>query len=275
MFVEQETTAAERDFRLDTRHAANGQPLGPPHQTWHARCKTLLETGLTICLLFPAALLIVTAGLFVKLTSRGPVFYLQKRVGRKGKPYTIYKIRTMYHDCERFTGPRWATVRDPRITPVGRWLRRLHIDELPQLWNVLRGEMNLVGPRPERPEIAQHLKRLIPRYEERWAMPPGVTGLAQVQLPPDSDLADVRTKLAYDLYYVQHLSLSLDLRILLCTGCYLLGMPFSWTNRLLKLPSGAKVEEAYEGTLAVAQAFQPDGHAPRERNGASPSGWKA
>jgi lipopolysaccharide/colanic/teichoic acid biosynthesis glycosyltransferase len=274
MFVERDTLATERDLRMDTRHSANGQPIGLPHRQHYARCKTLLETGLTLVLLVPAVLLIVTAALFVKLTSRGPIFYLQKRVGRKGQPYTIYKIRTMYHDCERSTGPRWATVRDPRITLVGHWLRRLHIDELPQLWNVLRGEMNLVGPRPERPEIAQHLKRLIPRYEERWVLRPGLTGLAQVQLPPDCDVDSVRTKLAHDLYYVQHLDLFLDLRILLSTGCYLLGMPFSWTNRLLRLPGGAGVEEAYQGSLAVGQAFQPDNLASVQRNGTSPSSRK-
>src|SRR5207302_9032414 len=109
---------------------------------------TLTETVLTLLLLLPAALVILIAALLVKFTSRGPILYLQRRVGRNGQIYTIYKIRTMFHDCERFTGPRWATVQDPRITPVGRWLRRLHVDELPQLLNVLRGEMSLVGPRP-------------------------------------------------------------------------------------------------------------------------------
>jgi lipopolysaccharide/colanic/teichoic acid biosynthesis glycosyltransferase len=172
------------------------------------------------------------------------------------------------------TGPRWATVRDPGITPIGRWLRRFHVDELPQLWNVLRAEMHLVGPRPERPEIGHHLERLIPRYQERLAVRPGLTGLAQVQLPADRDLASVRAKLAHDLYYVQHLSLSLDLRILLCTGCYLLGMPFPVVNRLLKLPGGAIVEQVYQGALAVGSPFQADALAPRQRNGAKRSGRK-
>jgi lipopolysaccharide/colanic/teichoic acid biosynthesis glycosyltransferase len=192
----------------------------------------------------------LAAALLVKLTSRGPVLYSQRRVGLGGRNYTLYKIRTMVHDCERFTGPRWAAIRDPRITPVGRWLRRIHIDELPQLWNVLRGEMRLVGPRPERPEIAAQLERLLPGYRNRLALRPGLTGLAQVQLPADCDLASVRTKLAHDLYYVNNMGLSLDLRILLCTACHLLGLPFSFSNRLLKVPGGERVEQAYQQAMA-------------------------
>jgi lipopolysaccharide/colanic/teichoic acid biosynthesis glycosyltransferase len=250
MFVERDTLPTERNVRIDTRHSVNGQAIDPPRGQRYASCKNLAETGLTLLLLLPAMPMILAASLLVKLTSRGPIFYSQKRVGRKGRIYTLYKIRTMFHDCERFTGPQWATVQDPRITPVGRWLRRAHVDELPQLWNVLRGEMSLVGPRPERPEIAGHLERLIPGYRERLAIRPGLTGLAQVQLPADCDLASVRTKLAHDLYYVQHVSCSLDLRILLCTGCYLLGIPFPLSNRLLKLPGGNLVEEAYQGAIA-------------------------
>jgi lipopolysaccharide/colanic/teichoic acid biosynthesis glycosyltransferase len=275
MFMERDTLPTERNLRLDTCHRANGQAIGRPHAHRYARYKAFLEAGLTVFLLVPAVLLILTAALFVRLNSRGPIFYLQKRVGRKGQPYTIYKIRTMYHDCERFTGPRWAIDGDPRITLVGSWLRWLHIDELPQLWNVLRGEMHLVGPRPERPEIAQQLERLIPRYPERLAIRPGLTGLAQVQLPADRDLASVRAKLAHDLYYLQRMSLSLDLRILLCTGCYLLGIPFSFSNRLLRLPGGAVVEEAYQEAIAAGPPFQADGFAPVQANGASPSGSKA
>jgi lipopolysaccharide/colanic/teichoic acid biosynthesis glycosyltransferase len=155
----------------------------------------------------------------------------------------------MFHDCERFTGPRWATIQDPRITPVGRWLRRIHVDELPQLWNVLRGEMSLVGPRPERPEIAAHLEQMLPGYHKRLVLRPGLTGLAQVQLPADQDLGSVRTKLAHDLYYVSNLGLSLDVRILVCTAWQLLGIPFSVSNRLLQLPVREHVEQAYQRTL--------------------------
>jgi lipopolysaccharide/colanic/teichoic acid biosynthesis glycosyltransferase len=254
MFLERDAFPTERTVRLDDAHSINGQALGgqalgPPRRRRYTSYRSLTETVLTLLLLVPAVPVILLASLLVKLTSRGPTFYLQKRVGRNGKVYTLFKIRTMFHDCERFTGPRWATVQDPRITLVGRWLRHLHIDELPQLCNVLRGEMSLVGPRPERPEIAEHLERLIPGYRERLLVRPGLTGLAQVQLPPDCDLASVRTKLAYDLYYVRYLSSSLDLRILLCTACHLLGIPFAFSNRFLKLPSGNAVERAYQGVL--------------------------
>jgi lipopolysaccharide/colanic/teichoic acid biosynthesis glycosyltransferase len=250
MFLERDAFPMERNVRIDVNHSAQGDTIRPARRPRYARYKAFVETGLTVLLLLPAVPLTLAAALLVKLTSRGPVFYLQRRVGRNGQAYTIYKIRTMFHDCERLTGPQWATVRDPRITPVGRWLRRMHIDELPQLWNVLRGEMSLIGPRPERPEIAEQLEGYIPRYRERLVIRPGLTGLAQVQLPADCDLASVRVKLSHDLYYVQHLSLSLDVRILLCTVCYLLRLPFSLSNRLLKLPGGAVVEEAYRGVSA-------------------------
>lgn len=249
MFLERDAIPRERSIRRDDRHSVPGQAIAPIQEGCAPSRTTISEAVLTLLLLIPAVPVIVVAAILVKLTSRGPVFYHQKRVGQNGRTYTLYKIRTMIHDCERHTGPRWATAHDPRITRVGRWLRRFHIDELPQLWNVLRGEMSLVGPRPEWPEIADHLEQLIPRYRERLAVRPGLTGLAQVQLPPDCDLASVRAKLAYDLYYVQQLSWWLDGRILLCTGCLLLGVPFAYSNRWLKLPNGNCVEQAYQGVL--------------------------
>lgn len=250
MFLEWNGFPAQRTVRVDGCPPTAPAALRPRRGRGYARYKQLAETTLALILLLPAVPVIFVAALVVKLTSRGPVFYMQRRMGLHGRTYTLYKIRTMFHDCERLTGPRWATVHDPRITSVGRWLRRLHIDELPQLWNILRGEMSLVGPRPERPEIAEHLERLIPGYRERLILRPGLTGLAQVQLPPDCDLASVRTKLAHDVFYVQNLSFLLDLRILLCTGSYVLGIPFSFSNRLLKLPGGDRVEHAYQGTIA-------------------------
>ena len=133
----------------------------------------------------------------------------------------------MIHNCESLTGPRWSMPGDPRITPVGWFLRRTHLDELPQLLNVLRGEMSLIGPRPERPEFVPELERELPGYTQRLAVRPGVTGLAQVQLPPDTDLDSVRRKLAHDLYYIRHVSPWLDLRLLVCTAFYALGVPFA------------------------------------------------
>jgi lipopolysaccharide/colanic/teichoic acid biosynthesis glycosyltransferase len=199
-----------------------------------------------LCLLVPAAPLILLAGLLTKLTSRGPAFYLQVRLGRGGMPYTIYKIRTMTHQCEKLSGPQWSKVGDPRVTPVGSFLRATHLDELPQLWNVLRCEMSLVGPRPERPEFVPHLERVIPHYRDRLRVRPGVTGLAQVQLPADTDIGSVRRKLTYDLYYIRHMSPWLDVRIVLCTMMRILGAPFPLLRTLFWMPSSAVVKQEYK-----------------------------
>jgi lipopolysaccharide/colanic/teichoic acid biosynthesis glycosyltransferase len=200
--------------------------------------KAVADAVLGFCLLVLLAPVILLAALAVKLTSRGPAFYTQKRRGRGGRVFTIVKLRTMRHDCERHTGPQWARVADPRITSVGRFLRRTHLDELPQLVNVVRGDMSLVGPRPERPEIITELERRIPRYRERMAVRPGLTGLAQVQLPPDTDLASVQRKLTYDLYYIEHISLWLDFRLLLSTACLLAGLHYSGPKNCLRIPTG-------------------------------------
>ena len=154
------------------------------------------------------------------------------------------------HDCERATGPQWAKARDPRATPLGRVLRATHLDELPQLWNVVRGEMSLVGPRPERPEFVRELERVIPNYRERLRVRPGITGLAQVQLPPDEDLAGVTRKVAYDVYYVERISPWLDLRILMGTALKLSGASFHSIRWLVALPRqdvilGSRPEEGW------------------------------
>lgn len=162
--------------------------------------------------------------LAVKATSRGPALYRQTRLGRGGVPFTILKIRTMRHDAESDGQARWATPGDDRITPVGRFLRATHIDELPQLWNVLRGEMSLVGPRPERPEIIERLRVSVPGYDSRHAVKPGLTGMAQIHLPPDETVSDVKRKLRYDLFYVRHGSFAFDFAILGCTALKLLGL---------------------------------------------------
>ncbi|HMF12114.1 MAG TPA: sugar transferase [Gemmataceae bacterium] len=180
----------------------------------------------------------------IKLTSRGAALYSQTRLGRGGKPFRIYKVRTMVTDCERASGPRWSTAGDPRVLPVGRLLRRTHVDELPQLWNVLRGDMSLVGPRPERPEFVPKLERIIPHYRDRLAVLPGLTGLAQIHLPPDSDLESVRRKLAFDLHYVHARSTWLDLRILAATFCKFF-LPFGLHGILFRLPSQATAERTY------------------------------
>ena len=220
---------------------------------WYGRAKLALEWLAAAVLLVLTAPLMLLAAALVKLTSRGPILYSQVRLGLDGRPYRIHKIRTMAHDCEKKSGPCWATAHDPRITRIGRILRKTHLDELPQLWNVLKGEMSLVGPRPERPEFVTQLERAIPHYRDRLLIRPGVTGLAQVQLPADSDLASVRKKLAYDLYYVRHMGLRMDLQILCCTAFHMVGVPYSILGKVFLIPDQETVEGAYRNLPA------PDG----------------
>jgi lipopolysaccharide/colanic/teichoic acid biosynthesis glycosyltransferase len=204
-----------------------------------------MDLILASALLVLLAPVMVTAMVLVRLTSHGPAIYSQTRLGRGGRTFTIYKLRTMYDGCERLTGPRWSTPGDPRVTPVGRVLRATHVDELPQLWNIIRGEMSLVGPRPERPEIAAELEKVLPCYRDRLMVHPGVTGLAQVQLPPDTDIRSVQRKLAYDLYYIGRASLWLDVRIMIATALGASGLPFAMARNLLRIPSSEVVETAY------------------------------
>ena len=145
-----------------------------------------------------------------------PVLFAQRRPGWRGRPFLIYKFRTMCLDAEK-DGAQWAAVDDPRVTRLGRLLRLTRLDELPQLWNVVKGDMSLVGPRPERPEFVEHLSRSIPFYDQRHLLPPGLTGWAQILYRYGASEEDARHKLAYDLYYIRNMSLSLDLEILLRT----------------------------------------------------------
>jgi lipopolysaccharide/colanic/teichoic acid biosynthesis glycosyltransferase len=209
-----------------------------------------------------AILLIATSPLFlimavlVKLTSRGPVIYSQKRVGLNGAVFTIYKIRSMTDGCERQTGACWSKPGDARVTPVGRFLRKTHLDELPQLWNVLSGEMSLIGPRPERPEFVVQLERQLPDYRHRLDVAPGITGLAQVLLPPDTDIESVRRKLDYDLYYIQHVGPWLDLSILIGTVLHIVGVPARITRLICGLPSPETVHAGH-GTLPEGPEAEP------------------
>jgi lipopolysaccharide/colanic/teichoic acid biosynthesis glycosyltransferase len=207
--------------------------------------KAILDAVLAAALLLLTSPVLLVCALLVKLTSRGPAFYSQVRLGLGGKPYWIYKLRSMYQNCESQSGVQWSQKGDPRVTPLGRFLRRTHLDELPQLWNILKGEMSLIGPRPERPEFIPTLAKAIPLYEARMAVRPGVTGLAQVQLPADSDLNSVRAKVSYDLYYVQHAGLMMDLRILGATVLKVFGASFSRIRRCVRMPASDAVEEHY------------------------------
>ncbi|MBW4669810.1 MAG: sugar transferase [Cyanomargarita calcarea GSE-NOS-MK-12-04C] len=169
----------------------------------------IIAMTLLLVILSPLMLL---AALAIKLDSPGPIFYSQIRNGLHGKPFRVYKFRSMYKDAEK-RGIQWAQERDPRITRVGYWIRMLRIDELPQIWNVLRGEMSLIGPRPERPEFDLKLKEAIPYYEVRYLVKPGITGWAQVMYPYGASVEDSYEKLAYDLYYIKNYSLLLDIAI--------------------------------------------------------------
>jgi lipopolysaccharide/colanic/teichoic acid biosynthesis glycosyltransferase len=227
--------------------------LFDPEQGFYAWCRYLVELPATVVLLVVTAPFVLIAATLVRLTSKGPAIYAQVRLGRDGQPFRVFKIRSMIHDCERLSGPKWSNGRDPRVTPVGRIIRRLHIDELPQLWNVLRGEMSLIGPRPERPEFVEKLERAIPRYRERLRVRPGITGLAQVQWPADIDIEGARCKLAYDLYYVENLNAWLDFRISLCTIAKLVGMPFSMMRALFRMPAKSQVELLYWQAVPKSQ----------------------
>jgi exopolysaccharide biosynthesis polyprenyl glycosylphosphotransferase len=183
-----------------------------------SRVKRLMDIVLSsvlVVLFWPVALAIA---LLIKLSDwRSPVFYRQVRSGQFGVPFTILKFRTMRNMAEQGTGAVWSPQNDPRVTRIGRVLRRFRLDEAPQFVNVLHGEMSLVGPRPERPEIVEMLVDRIPFYAERMNVPPGLTGWAQIRYPYGNTIEDARRKLEYDLYYIKHLSLRLDLQILLST----------------------------------------------------------
>jgi sugar transferase (PEP-CTERM system associated) len=174
------------------------------------RLSDIVGAAAMLLLLSPVML---TVALAVRLTSSGPVLYLQRRVGQYGRVFTIRKFRSMRTDAEANTGAVWARPNDDRITPIGRLLRRTRLDELPQLWNVLKGDMSLIGPRPERPEFVEKLTQAIPFYGERHLIRPGLTGWAQVRYTYGASVEDAMQKLQYDLFYLKNMSLALDLVI--------------------------------------------------------------
>lgn len=175
-----------------------------------------VDIGLSLCLLVLTLPLMLLTALVVRLDSPGPVLYRQVRVGLHGRPFTLLKFRSMRADAEA-RGPAWAAQSDPRVTRVGWFMRRTRIDELPQLLNVLRGEMSFIGPRPERPHFVEQLAEVIPHYRDRALVKPGLTGWAQVNFPYGASVEDARMKLSYDLYYVKHRSPLLNLLILFAT----------------------------------------------------------
>ena len=182
--------------------------LGPrPQNLLYQRISNVIVAVIGIVLSFP---LMVLTALAVRLSSPGPVLYRQARVGLDDSLFTVYKFRSMRVDAEAATGAVWAQKDDPRVTPVGRIIRRIRFDELPQLFNVLKGEMSIVGPRPERPEFVKALSEQIPYYRQRHCVRPGITGWAQVNYKYGDTLEDTITKLEYDLYYIKNMSMALD-----------------------------------------------------------------
>jgi lipopolysaccharide/colanic/teichoic acid biosynthesis glycosyltransferase len=235
--LERAGSAAPSIQRVWEAEGEDAPDAAAPHRRrevthWLTCAINLLLALVALVLLFPVLMVIAVV---VKLSSRGPVLYLQERVGLDrralsraaqnhrrqcdlgGRPFTIYKFRTMRVDAERESGAVWAQQDDPRVTPVGRILRQYRLDELPQLVNVLRGEMNIVGPRPERPAIFAELRTQIAEYPLRQRAKPGITGLAQINHHYDRSLDDVRTKVSYDLEYIRRQSVREDLRIMFKT----------------------------------------------------------
>lgn len=185
-----------------------------PVPTWRHRTKRVLDAVLSLAGLIAVFPLMGVIALAIRAGSAGPVIYAQERVGLSHRPFRMLKFRSMHENAEAKTGPTWCAKHDGRVTAVGRVLRATHLDELPQLWNVLRGEMSLVGPRPERPHFVHQFEREIPGYAERFAVLPGITGLGQLRSGYDDSLRSVRRKTRYDRIYVRHVGPLLDAALL-------------------------------------------------------------
>jgi lipopolysaccharide/colanic/teichoic acid biosynthesis glycosyltransferase len=236
-----------------SRSGSNGNPIPEevvervqPLRQWYIPVKMGIDWVIALVLFFAVAPLMAFLLILVRLTSPGPGLYKQVRLGRGGKPFKMYKIRTMAQNAEAHTGAIWSGPNDTRVTRVGRFLRDAHLDELPQLVNVLRCEMSLIGPRPERPQLVKSIERRLPRYPERMEVRPGVTGFAQIQHPADIDLDHVRRKLMYDLYYVRAVSPWLDMRIVLGTAFYISGATLKALGKLLVKSHGVAAEREHE-----------------------------
>lgn len=185
--------------------------------SWRRFFKRSLDIVASLFGLLAASPVMVLVALAVKLDSSGAIFFKQARVGMRGKVFTMFKFRTMCENAEQKTGPVWARANDSRVTRMGRFLRKTHLDELPQLFNVLKGEMSLVGPRPERPCFVNEFRKVIPHYERRLCVKPGITGLAQIRRGYDETIKDVKKKVRYDFLYVQKMCPLLDVRVLAMT----------------------------------------------------------
>ncbi len=225
-------TLDHKELLSENRCAEPAPEIAPIPREEYFHAKYQRERVLGILLLIPISPLIAACWVAVRLTSSGPALYRQTRVGYRGKEFQVLKLRTMRLDAEA-NGPQWSSHHDPRVTLIGRVFRKLHLDELPQLINVVRGEMVLTGPRPERPEFVKLLTAEIPNYEHRLLVKPGITGLAQVNLPPDSDLRSVKNKQILDMHYVEHSSFWYDQKLLACTALKVLLIKNAKLNQLL------------------------------------------
>jgi exopolysaccharide biosynthesis polyprenyl glycosylphosphotransferase len=183
---------------------------------WNDTTRRVCDVLCSLLLLVMTLPVLLIVACLIKLDSRGPVLYRQHRVGLHGRTFSLLKFRSMRVDAEA-GGPCWAAKQDPRVTRIGAFIRATRLDETPQLLNVLFGEMSLVGPRPERPHFAEQLSRVIPRYDERTNVLPGITGWAQINYPYGASVEDARAKLTYDLFYIENRAVLLDLRILIAT----------------------------------------------------------
>ena len=209
--------AATGHFKTNTVHGIALKELFPEHMpSWEANLKRILDITVSVVGLLVTFPLLLILAVLIRLDSSGPVLYAQERVGQYGRIFLLFKFRTMRTDAEA-AGPQWASQNDPRITRLGRCLRKTRLDEVPQLWNVLVGDMSLVGPRPEREHFINQLRNEVPLYLQRLKMKPGLTGWAQVKHHYDTNIEDVKTKVLFDLWYFENMSLPLDVVILLRT----------------------------------------------------------
>jgi lipopolysaccharide/colanic/teichoic acid biosynthesis glycosyltransferase len=220
---------ARRDFvarprTFEERFTAYRHKEGRPRVSGYFAVRHWIDRSVAALLFVPATILVFGLCSLIYLTSGRPVFYRQERVGRRGRVFRLWKLRTMRLDAEKGTGPVWCEIDDPRVTSLGRFLRVTHLDELPQVWNVLLGHMALIGPRPERPEIVDEIVDEVPGYMERLAVYPGITGWAQIHQGSDTRISDVRSKLRYDLRYLANANPLLDLQIMLKTVPHVLGV---------------------------------------------------
>lgn len=184
---------------------------------WEQKAKRIMDIIVALMILAVSSPIVLAASIAIKINSKGPIFYMQERCGLNGKLFRVVKFRSMYTDAETKTGPVWSQRNDPRVTSVGKFMRKVRIDEIPQMWNVLKGEMSLIGPRPERLFFVEKLSQEIPYYKRRLRVKPGVTGWAQVKHKYDENVEDVKEKVKYDLFYIENMSLRMDMKILFRT----------------------------------------------------------